>query len=156
MQMQLQIFEVVPKSTLMAQYFLCFVISSAQRLTLEPAIPAVCLRQAWHCHTRTKTSSVVARETNREILSLKCYCCSDPAQQLLWKVSRDSLSVTAKMSNRNMDYQQPGSDKQGHCSPQAVCSHLPPLAEHPNHKSGSWTLLAHSLLRICCSTATCC
>lgn len=83
----------------MAQYWvLCFLISSAQCLTLEPAIPAVCLRQAWHCHTRTKTSSVVARE-NREILSLKCYCCSDPAQQLLWKVSRDSLSVTAKMSN---------------------------------------------------------
>lgn len=42
---------------------------------------------------------MVARETNREIFGLKCYCCSNPAQQLLWKVSTDSLSVTAKMSN---------------------------------------------------------
>lgn len=59
----------------------------------------MCPRQAWRFRARTKTFGVVARETNREILSLKYYCCSDPAQQLLWKVSTDTLSVTAKMSS---------------------------------------------------------
>ncbi|XP_014797614.1 PREDICTED: uncharacterized protein LOC106888100 [Calidris pugnax] len=33
----------------------------------EPAIPAVCPRQAWHRHMRTKTLRAVARENNREI-----------------------------------------------------------------------------------------
>lgn len=124
-----------------------FLISSAQLLTFEPAIPAACLRQAWHFHTRTKTFRVVTGEINREILRLKCYWYSDPD---LWK----QPSVTAQMSNLKCGL--PAARKWQTGSLFWGCSQLQPLAEHPSHKAGSWTFRACALLRSCCSTATCC
>lgn len=122
-----------------------FLISSAQLLISETAISAARLRQAWHFHTRVKTFRVVTREINREILRLKCYCCSDPD---FWK----QPSVTAKISNLKCGFPAARSDKQGHCSPGAVRPQLAPLAEHQSPEAGGWTLGARAVLRSCCST----
>lgn len=87
LQMQLQVFKVISYLDVSVLKSV-FLISSAQLLVLESAMPAAFLRQTWTATQRSKYSGWWPGK----ILRLKCYCCSDPD---FWK----QPSVTAPIPN---------------------------------------------------------